>query len=280
MIPLSPENTSMTLQKAFSEIHFYRGVPPIESYKFLIEHKDEASPHLLQELKNAVQRHGRTGDYYVAHIHSLVLLSQFREKKAYPIIVELLNLPIEAIDRLIGEMITQSLHKVITSVYDGNPEPLFRLLNNHEVDVFIKKVVATSFSGLIHQKLIDKELVIFRLQEIIASGKMNQDPAFFTALSFMTMESKLEPLYDIVRAAFKIDLVSVDMMNAHYFEENLLKSIDESNLNGDLDPINDAVKEIKILYLDHAPIVVKIERNALCPCGSGQKFKKCCIRMI
>ncbi len=270
----------MTLQKAFSEIHFYRGAPPIEAYKFLIEHKDEATPHLLQELKNAVQRHGHTGDYYVAHVHSLVLLSKFREKKAYPIVVELLNLPIEAIDRLIGEMITQSLHKVIISVYEGNPEPLFNLLNNHEVDVFIKKVVGSSVSGLIHQKLIDKELVIFRLQEIIASGKMNQDPAFFTALAFMTMESKLLPLYDIVRAAFKIDLISVEMMNVHYFEENLLKSTDEINLKGDLDPINNAVNEIKNLYLDHAPIPVKIERNALCPCGSNQKFKKCCIRMI
>jgi len=26
------------------------------------------------------------------------------------------------------------------------------------------------------------------------------------------------------------------------------------------------------------PVVIKYNRNDLCPCGSGQKFKRCCLR--
>ena len=280
MSPLTPENKSMTLQKAFSGIHFYRGAPPIDAYEFLIKHEDRSTSHLLQELKNAIQRHGRTGDYYVAHVHALLLLSQFRNKKAYPFVIELLNLPIDAIDGLIGDMISHSLQKIITSVYDGNPEPLFDILNNHEVDKFIRGVVASSLSSLIYQKLIDKELVILRMQEIIASGRMSNDSVFYTALAYMTMNSKLEPLYDIVRAAFKLKIIPNDGINIQGFEETLLKSMEEINQKGDMDPIKSAVDKVKFYYLGHGAISVKIDRNSPCPCGSGQKFKKCCIQMI
>jgi len=275
-------NAVSSLQKALNEIHFYKNVVPVKAYEVVAEHREEVTPYLIQVLKDTIQKCDHTGDYYVAHIHALLLLSQFREKQAYPVVLELLNLPIDSIDRLLGDLLTETIPKVITSIYNGNPEPLFALLTNRETDKILRLVIGGCFSALIYQKLIAKEMVLLRLQEIVASGKMNNDPGFFTAIARLTMESKLEPLYDTIRAAFKTDMVDNEYMNIHIFEKELLLPIEQTNRIEDLNPLVDAATELAKWYgnPEDRPITVKIERNAPCPCGSGLKFKKCCIKRL
>lgn len=267
----------MSLKQALNEIHFYRGVIPSKAYEVLSAHQEKVTPLFIQIIKNVVERHNRTGDYYVAHIHALLLLSQFREKTLYPVVIELLNLPIESIDRLIGDMLTETMPKIITSIYDGNPEPLFALLVNHEAHEILRSIIGSCFSALVYQKMIEKELVLLRLQEVVASGKMNGDQAFFTALAQVVIQCKLEPLYDTVRAAFKAGMVLSEQMDIHYFEHSLSGPVDKLTREQYLNPFANPIDELSILYADVTPITPKIERNAVCPCGSGQKFKKCCI---
>lgn len=273
---------AMSLQKALNEIHFYRGVVPVEAYKVLTNFQQEATPYLIQELKNVIQRHSRTGNYYVAHIHALLLLSQFEEKKAYPLFIELLNLPIGSIDHLLGDLFTETTPKIITSLYDGNPEPLFAILINRNADDILRLVIGSCFSALLYQKLINREMILVRFQELIASGKMNRDSTFFSALANITVECKLEPLYDIIRAAFKIQMIPNDLMDIQFFEKSLSRPIEKIAREEDLHPLSDAVKELSKWYSDSNPIAIsaKIERNTSCPCGSGQKFKKCCIHRL
>jgi len=276
------ETKTMSLQEAFNEIHFYRGVSPTKAYEVLINQQHESTPRLLQLLKEAIERHDRTGDYYVAHIHALLLLSQFKEKKAYPLVIELLNLPIDSIDRLIADMLTETIPKIIASIYDGNPEPLFAILVNKETNEFVRAIIASCFTALIYQNLINKEMVTLKLQEIVARGEMNQDQVFFTALVNITMDCKLEPLYDTARAAFKAGMVCKDLMGIGCFEKSLPLPIEKLKEKEYLSPITDALKELKEWgdYAGDVLLAVKIERNASCPCGSGQKFKKCCITHV
>lgn len=274
-LPLSVETIS--LQAALKEIHFYRGVMPLKAYEVLTKHQQEATPLLLQLLENIIPRHDRTGDYYVAHIHALLLLSQFREKKAYPLVMALLNLPIDSIDRLIGDMFTETIPKIVVSIYDGNPAPLFSLLTNQAVNQYVRNIVGVCFSALIYQRMIAKELVVLRLQEIVASGKMNEDQPFFTTLANITLKCKLEPLYDTVRAACRSGMVCTDTMDVHYFDQQLSRPIEEMISEEDLSPLTDATKELVFWYAHDKPITPKIERNSPCRCGSGLKFKKCCV---
>lgn len=268
---------ALSLQKASSEIYLFRGIIPIKAYEVLTKHQQEITPLLIQILKDVIQRHDRTGDYYVAHIHALFLLSQFREKKTYPIVIALLNLPIKSIDRLLGDLLTEKIHKILANVYDGNPEPLFDLLLNHEADFVLRLVVGECLSTLIYQKMIDQQQVILRLQESVASGKMNEDRGFFTVLADITIECKFESLYDTVRAAFKAGMVFEDYVNIHDFERNILLPIDQLVQEDFFNPIVDAAQELAKWYSNEKQIIPQIERNAPCPCGSGHKFKKCCI---
>lgn len=103
------------------------------------------------------------------------------------------------------------------------------------------------------------------MQELVATGKMNQDQTFFTMLANVTMEGKLEPLYETVRAAFRLGLVNKDLMGISYFEESLLKPIDQVISKRELMPITSASDELALWgnYSNDKPIPVKIERNTL-----------------
>lgn len=267
----------ISLNQALNEIHFYKSIVPIKAYEFLAKNQQEVTPILIQTLKNVIQRHDRTGDYYVAHIHALLLLSQFREKKAYPVVLELLKLPVDSIDRLLGGLFTHTIPQIILSIYDGNPEPLFALLLNHDADNTLRLIIGICFSSLIYQKMISTEVVLLRLQEVIASGKMNEDQVFFAVLANITMECKLEPLYGTIRAAFKAGMVCRDLQNIEDFEQNIHLPIKQIAHENYLNPLIDAAKELAQWYTCDKAIIPKIERNATCPCGSGHKFKKCCI---
>jgi len=270
----------MTLQQALKDIHFFRGVAPVKAYDVLTKHQEEVTPQLLQILKDAIQRHGRTGDFYVAHIHALLLLGQFEEKKAYPLIIELLNLPIESIDLLIGDMLTETIPKIVANVYDGNPGPLYAILGNKDANHFVRMVVGTCLTALIYQKKIDSKIVTLRLQEMIASAKMNEDVSFFTSISLPVMNCRLEPLYDGIRAAFKLGLIDKELMGLSDFN-NEIKSKTELNLHHEIQPFSTAVNEIEEWgNYDGNEIAITIGPNELCPCGSGKEFKNCCISML
>ncbi|MEI8366232.1 MAG: DUF1186 domain-containing protein [Parachlamydiaceae bacterium] len=207
---------------------------------------------------------------------------QFREKKAYPFVIELLNLPIESIDRLLGDMLTETILKIITAIFDGDPEPLFALLIHPKAHETVRWVVVDCLSALILENLLDKDIVILRLQNIVASGTMNQVQGFFTPIACLTINRKLEPLYDIVRAAFKAGMIDSNYMGIALFESGIMKPIEQITQEEGWSPLTDASKELLgwSIYSHENPVPVNIERNAPCPCGSGRKFKRCCIHRL
>ena len=53
------------------------------------------------------------------------LLGEWREKAAYSPLARLLRLPRREIDRIFGDGITTTSHRVIAAVFDGDSQPLY-----------------------------------------------------------------------------------------------------------------------------------------------------------
>lgn len=56
---------------------------------------------------------------------------------------------------------------------------------------------------------------------------------------------------------------------------NTLKDIEDPDATYVVEVRNDAVKSADAVV---APVYTKEQRNALCSCGSGKKFKRCCMK--
>ena len=68
---------------------------PREDLEAAIAARDQITPHLLQILEHAVKHAYELAEQemYMGHICAMYLLAQFREQRAYPLIVEFFSLP-------------------------------------------------------------------------------------------------------------------------------------------------------------------------------------------
>jgi len=109
-------------EEILKEIEYNNGHLPVEALKQVIAQKDVFIPELLKILEHTCQNAEEIAekDNYFAHIYALFLLAQFREKGAYPLVVNLIGMPSEILENLLGDVITEGLQNILASVCDGN----------------------------------------------------------------------------------------------------------------------------------------------------------------
>src|SRR5947199_8977554 len=66
------------------------------------------------------------------------LLGEWREKAAYRPLARLLRLPRREVDAIFGDGITTTSHRVMASVFDGDPQPLYDIILDPNAEQFIR----------------------------------------------------------------------------------------------------------------------------------------------
>ena len=69
----------------------------------------------------------------MAHLYAMFLLAQFRETRAYPLVVRFALLPEDIEYSLCGDFITESLGQVIASVWGGDLDIIWLRLGREDV---------------------------------------------------------------------------------------------------------------------------------------------------
>ncbi len=74
---------------------FYDGTFPREFLKDTIANRNQIIPELLDVMKQAKEeaQDSIEQENYMAHIYAMFFLAQFRERHAYPLIVDFFSLP-------------------------------------------------------------------------------------------------------------------------------------------------------------------------------------------
>ena len=302
----------MELEEILNELATYTGEFPKTAVEEAIEAKEEITPKLLEVLENTIEqaRNNTLDPDAMGHIYALYLLSQFKESKAYPLLIEILSLPGDLPDDLLDDSITEAASRMLASVCDGNTEPMRSLVENAEAYEYSRGAALEA-------------ILIYELQQGNREGTIDYYKHLFDTLpreysyiwgDLISCCNKLYPeeLYEDIKRAFEEDLVdpafiSLDDIdsNLRHSKEEVLSSLSNRKL---LQPIEDVVAEMEwwaafqtmlqesmptelpalsdprypsfsgSSFSKQAPIrkEKKIGRNEPCPCGSGKKYKKCC----
>ena len=279
-----------------------------------VARKDEIVPELLRVLEeiadlDRARQLDAEGDY-MAHIYAMFLLAQFREHRAYPLVVRIALLPGDLLDSLFSDFITENLGNVLASVCDGHVEEIQAIIENPDADEWVRGAALGSLVTLVAAGLKSREETV----------------AYFASL----FHGKLTDRNDVVwsdLAGYSTDLYAPELLGEmeRAFEEGLIDpiSIGLDDVRGDLakgeewalarladNPhrklIDDTVKKMEWwacfeenqvrLERPRTPVLEaatpwreespsgfkrsapKIGRNDPCPCGSGKKYKKCCAK--
>jgi hypothetical protein len=280
---------------------------PRESVAAAISRREEAIPHLLQSLEWADQHTDEANSAeppYMLHLFAFFLLAQFRETRAYPLIVQLARNP--EFEALTGDVITAQLRNILASVCDGDTGLIQGLIEDPALDEFVRGAAIGSLGVLLQTGAKTREQISAYLGELFAS-RLEREPshAWDSAIALCTDFGFIEHL-DSIRESYRAGLADPSYDTLEDVEEEIAhppgasvrywperyeliddtiaemeswycfnpKSADEDELR-DFDLLEDH----KYGAAPAAPIVretPKIGRNDQCPCGSGKKYKKCC----
>ncbi len=235
------------------------------------------------------------------------LLGEWREKTAYRPLARLLQSPPEELDLVLGDGITATSHRVMAAVCDGDPQPLFDIVLDVEADEYARARMCETLAMLVLRRALPREDVARFLRD----GFMNirpQAPCFVWHgwQSAIAMIGLVE-FTSLVKKAFDGGFIDRGWMNFGHFEEDMRKAVEsggelglsddeEFSLFGntveelsswhgfsqkrdaDQDRQRQALEEQVHARQPASNPLRSVGRNDPCPCGSGRKFKKCCLQ--
>lgn len=304
------------LKRAIEGITYFSKTFPKEELELIGANRDEAIPYLRNAVEKAVKEKEDLGDDYYLHLYGIFLLAQFQDREFFPKLMELAALPEDTLDYLIGDVITEGLGSILYNTYNGDRDLLKQAIMNKEASDFARAAMLEVMGQLyLDQKLEKQEWQDF-LREIIY-GKENIGDYIYTAtvniiclchfsdmlpdLRRLYMDDRVEEyavggydecvdtIFTYKKKEHRLCQTPVDtikmLRNWSMFEKN-----PEENV---VDEEEDADEADDILDREFANImeefgggqanaeqrrVVKTGRNDPCPCGSGKKYKQCCLK--
>jgi hypothetical protein len=103
-------------------------------------HREEIIPRLLGVLEKVAKDPAPFlgGQDRNLRIYAMYLLAQFREPRAYLLLVKIFSAPGKFAFELAGDVVTQDLPSILASVSDGDPSGMIKLVENEEVNEYVR----------------------------------------------------------------------------------------------------------------------------------------------
>jgi hypothetical protein len=240
------------------------------------------------------------------------LLASWREKSAYRPLARLLRCVERDIDDVLGDAVTSTSGQVMAAVFDGDPQPLYEIILDPQANEFIRCTMCETLAIVTLQGELPRPEAARFLASCSADLKPERTCVVWQGWQAAIAALGLTELRSQVKRAFERGSIDPSWMSFHHFEEDLnatlecpdapawfLKhhpplgdivekfstwgfALEEVHEITDHDDERRAAGTHRSLWdgFDHGPAVnpfKNVGRNDPCPCGSGKKFKKCCL---
>jgi len=299
----------MSIEEILAQFKYLRGPTiPREAIEEAIARREEITPALLQVIATAKEAYENPeiDDDYMAPIYAMYLLAQFREQRAYPLIVNLFSSfhgPISF--DVIAELAVGGLERILSSVSQGDTSLIRQLIENSKVNEFVRSAGIYALLVLVANNAITRDEVIAYFHSLFNGGLEREYSFVWTALVDGSNQLYSAELLDEIKQAFENNLIDEFVMNFSEVEADLALGQEAVMAKLKQYPlkryIEDAAEEMESWAFPEVPELPKIPlqmpqrlayeppppikpasvgpkpgRNEPCPCGSGRKYKRCC----
>jgi hypothetical protein len=306
----------MDVAEILTELEYNRGTFPRKALESAVANREAIIPEMLVVLERAAGNIGHllAQPEYMLHIYAMFLLAQFREPRAYPLIARFFSAPGEVVHDATGDVVTEDLPRILASVACGDDSLIKSLIENESANEYVRDAALRALVTLVACGEKPREEVIGYFHELFNGTIRREFSMVWDGLVSCSAALYPEELSEDIDQCFGDDLVELFFVTPASVQETLELGKEETlrllNANSTYTLITDVIgdmewwacfkpqvkpkgepklKEPKIPRL--VPLssgalpsyeepfrVQKIGRNEPCPCGSGKKYKKCCLR--
>jgi hypothetical protein len=229
------------------------------------------------------------------------LLGQWRERSAYRTLARFLRRP--DVELILGDATTETSHRVMASVFDGDPRPIYDIIRDPAADEFVRSRIFDTLVILVFRGELDRTAVADFLRSAFDDLQPQEQSAVWDGWQGAVALLALIELEPLVREAFRRGLIDETLTRLKDFEDDLRRGCSDRPLQPwrreEYEPFGDVTDELSnwagFKPKQHRDQIASgrrpnpwpamparnpfrnVGRNDPCPCGSGKKFKKCCI---
>ncbi len=271
----------MEVPEILQYLKFNAGIFPRLAVNEAITRKEEITPALLQILKEAGNNFDQLVEQenYMAYIYAMYLLAQFREKKAYPLVFNFFSRPGTITLDVTGDVVTEDLGRILASVCDGETDLMEQLIENSEVNEFVRDAALCGMTALVANDIKNREEVLSYYKQLFQK-KLEKEPSYvWNGLINRSRDLYPDVVQAEIKSAFANGLTDQSFMSYDYVERTIKvgkeKTLFDLQTNRSYQLIGNVAEEMS-WWACFSRDSKKIGRNAPCLCGSGRKYKKCC----
>ena len=298
----------MGINKIIEHFKYYTPELPREAIKEALEHKEEITPKLLEMLeytKENLEEIYNEADEFFGYTYAYFILAEFKEPKAFPYLIDLLNKDEEMVEYILGDDYPGYVPRLLASTYNGDDKELFEIIENNQINEFVRCSTLQTFAILYLYEIKDRKFLVTYLKKLLDERNKEDNSYLYEEIIEEVSHLKLTELAEDVnkimyiieneeeREELKEELTNGEKINKNIypfkpFYEFIYDTIgimegwqcfryieDEEFENSDDYKICKYI--IQKREDKHFDTKIDIGRNDLCYCGSGKKYKKCCI---
>ncbi len=282
---------------------------PREALKAASAQRGAMVPLFLEEIETHLAldpgpRAKSTPLFFVFH-----LLGEWREKAAYGPLARLLRLPGHEIDTIFGDGITTTSHRVMATVFDGDPEPLYDIILDPKAEEFIRAGMCEALAMVTLREELDRAVAGRFLRDAFSDLQPQRQNFVWVGWQSAIAMLDMSDLKILVKKAFDRGFIDSHVLGFDHFEQDLRRGIEHPGEplrpdDHEYTLFSDTVEELSGWYCfteqyskdqerwRHQAEANRarsqrlenpfkgVGRNDPCPCGSGEKFKKCCLATV
>ena len=283
---------------------------PRASMQWALDHWDEAAPRFIELLDRFAAAEDRSKDNRDALFFIIHLLGGKAERASFPALCRFLH-DAAATEDVLGDACTENLGQIIVSVYDGDLAMLKHVVEDVAADPFVRDAALMAMAYLAHTGRIVLPEMHSYLGYLYENLQPQAESPVWVGWAIAIGLFGFAEYTPLVESAFQRGLIDSWTMNMQDFQRDLrCVALDPTGVSGfsaeRIGPFEDAIGTLSRWYYftdkykedqaRHAKWKAEQERRSVfhagstylnprrntgrndpCPCGSGRKYKKCCL---
>lgn len=300
----------MTIDDVIRDFATTGSTLPRGSVQWGLDHWDEAGPAFIGLLERYASGEDRSEDSREALFFAVHLLAEKAEARAFQPLCRLMR-DAEACEGVLGDAITETLEGVVISTYDGDITLLKEVIEDPDADEFVRDAALGAMAYLARTGRTAESEMRSYLLYLYAEMQPQAESCVWVGWVIAIANLGYDDYAEFVERALERGFVDPGHLNLEDFRRDLRRTLDDPErmagfASDRVEPFEDTIGTFSRWYYftdkykkDQARWAVeratrerlaelntgqpylnhqrKLGRNDPCPCGSGKKYKKCCL---
>ncbi|MBN1958727.1 MAG: DUF1186 domain-containing protein [Desulfuromonadales bacterium] len=239
--------------------------------------------------------------------YTLYLCAEMRSEEAFSRYVAICRLPTLLMDNLIGDILTQNMPEMLARTCAGRFDTLKELVEDEAVYEFARSAGIDALHALVLTDVMPCEDLGRYCMDLLSHRLQKRSSYIWDEVITISERLRLTEALPLIEEAYQCGWANPETQAFEEVSRGMSQPLTEEKIKEWRDKVDNFKTEREIAYFSHTwsedddvsdedtddllrepravrrqvprklPAGGKIGRNDPCPCGSGKKYKKCCI---